>query len=147
MPLFTPMDTNNYSFIVIFIVNEYLTTINKPLAQFGYHESNASQVQQLVPEGLNGIDFFTTKFRYHTRITNKKANKKANKVAKCMIDLSSLKGDTLVFHPNNINPHMPLKTKCRATWFCMENKESPFVTYHYSGSWEQWDYRNDFRSK
>jgi hypothetical protein len=64
-----------------------------------------------------------------------------------MIDLSILKGGTLVFHPDNINPHMPLKTKCRATWFRMENKESPFVTYLYPGSWEQWDYCNNSRSK
>jgi hypothetical protein len=111
--------------------------------QFGFQESNALQVQQLVPEGWNGMDYLTTRFRYHAGV----ANRKANKMAKCMIDLSSLKGDTLVFHPDNINAHMPLKDKCRATWFRMENKESPFVTYHYSGSWEQWDYRNDFRTK
>jgi hypothetical protein len=89
------------------------------------------------------MDFLTTKFRYHAGITNKKVNK----VAKCMINLSSLKGDTLNFHPDNINPYMPLKTKCQATWFWMENTESPFVMYHYSGSWEQWDYCNNFRSK
>jgi hypothetical protein len=111
--------------------------------QFGYQESKASQVQQLVPEGWSGMDYLTTRFRYHAGVTNKKANK----MAKCMIDLSSLNGDTLAFHPDNINAHMPLKTKCRSTWFRIENKESPFVTYHYSGSWEQWDYRNDFRPK
>jgi hypothetical protein len=111
--------------------------------QFGYEESKASQVQQSVPEGWNGMDYLTTRFRYHAGVTNKKANK----MSKCMLDLSSLKGDTLVFHPDNINAHMPLKTKCPFTWFRMESKESPFVTYHYSGSWEQWDYRNDFRTK
>jgi hypothetical protein len=109
--------------------------------QFGIKESNALEVQSMTPPGYNSSDFITFRFRYHAGLTNKKFNK----IAKCMIDLSKVSEDRFI--PNEINAHMPIKSKCSSAYLRIPNSESPFVAYHYTGTWKQWNYRNDFRPK
>jgi hypothetical protein len=109
--------------------------------QFGNKESSSHQVQEGVPRGYNGNDFTTFRWRYHAGFTNKTHNK----IAKCMIDASKIHNDWLV--SSEVNAHRPIKTMCSETYLRIENRQSPFVAYHYAGSWEQWNFRDDFRPK
>lgn len=109
--------------------------------QFGTKESTPDQVQMMVPPEFNGTDFATFRWRYHAGYTNKQYNK----VAKCMIDVSRIPNHFLV--PSQVNAHRPSKVLCSEDYLRIENRESPFVGYHYAGSWEQWNFRNDFRPK
>lgn len=109
--------------------------------QFGHKESSELAVQQFVPSGFNGSHFSTLRWRYHD-IPNKKQGKIPGK---CMINLDLTNdGD---FLSEEVNSHRPVKRLCSLLYTYMQNMESPFVTYHYTGSWEQWNYRNDFRPK
>lgn len=110
--------------------------------QFGHKESSPSQVQHMVPEGFNGTDFLTLRYRHHAGLTNSEFNK----IGKCMVNLSRAK-PALDFHRSEVSSHRPIKRLCTETNMRIENQEAPFVLHHYTGSWEQWNYRNDFRPK
>jgi hypothetical protein len=109
--------------------------------QFGFKESDVPKVQNMVPEGYNGSDFLTLRWRYHAGLTNKEFNK----VAKCLVDLSRARSNDFI--PTEVNAHRPIKRICSEKNLRIETRQAPFVAYHYTGSWEQWDYRNDFRPK
>ena len=109
--------------------------------QFGTKESTSSQVQLMVPPTYNGTDFSTFRWRYHAGFTNMQYNK----VAKCLVDVSRI--SNRLFIPSQVNAHRPSKALCSEDYLRIENRESPFVGYHYAGSWEQWNFRNDFRPK
>lgn len=109
--------------------------------QFGHKESDALAVQRLVPEGFDGFHFSTTRWRYHAERTNKDVNK----LAKCLVNLRSARPTDFV--SPDVSPHRPLKRLCDVGNMRIVNAESPLVVYHYAGSWDSWNYRNDFRLK
>jgi hypothetical protein len=109
---------------------------------FGFKESNTSEVQHMVPAAYNASDFTTLRWRYHAGLTNKEKNA----IAKCLVDVSRVdaKRDLI---PKEVNAHRPIKRLCSEKYLRIKNQESPFVAFHYTGSWEQWNYRSDFRPK
>jgi len=109
--------------------------------QFGHKESNASTVQEGVPVGFDGFSFSTMRWRYHAERTNKDVNK----LAKCLVNLRSARFSDFV--STEVSPHRPLKRLCDLPNMRITNAESPIIVYHYSGSWESWNYRTDFRPK
>lgn len=109
--------------------------------QFGHKESRPSAAQHMVPYGLNGTNFSTMRWRYHADRTDKMNNK----LAKCMVDLKKARPDD--FYSSKVNPHRPIKRLCDINDMNIRNLQSPFVVHHYTGSWEQWNFRNDFRHK
>mmetsp|Transcript_18044 Transcript_18044/g.51259 ORF Transcript_18044/g.51259 Transcript_18044/m.51259 type:complete len:449 (+) Transcript_18044:78-1424(+) len=107
----------------------------------GTHESEPRQVQMMVPPGFNGSDFETLRYRYHSGIKNGKYNK----VAKCMIDVGRIPGHWMV--PDENDAHRPIKSRCSNAMLRIESIASPFMAYHYAGTWEAWNFRVDFREK
>ena len=106
----------------------------------GVKESPTDVIQRGVPEGFIGSDFLTYRFRwpqpYHTQ----------QKPGKSFLDLSRVSWDDI--HPSNTNPHRPLKNHCmpkaKYPGFPLPDR-SPFLVYHYAGSYEQFSYRDDGR--
>ena len=109
--------------------------------QFGHTESNPVAVQSLVPHGFDGFHFSTLRWRYHAERTDKNVNK----LAKCLVNLPLTRSTDFV--STEVSPHRPLKRLCDIENMRKVNVESPLVVHHYSGSWESWNYRNDFRPK
>lgn len=104
--------------------------------QFGHKESVPSIVQKHVPLGFNGSHFSTLRWHYH-------GPPWIMKPAKCMVDLR-LTLDT-DFDKEEVDPHRPNKRLCPKERLFVPLNESSFVVNHYSGSWEQWNYRKDIR--
>jgi hypothetical protein len=115
---------------------------------FGFKESNnntSAEVQHnnnMVPAAYNASDFTTLRWRYHAGLTNKKQNA----LAKCLVDVSRVNAERDLI-PQEVNAHRPIKRLCSEKYLRITNQESPFVAFHYTGSWEQWNYRSDFRPK
>ena len=108
---------------------------------FGIKESSPDSVQQMVPPGFNGTNFSTLRWRYPTGLQNTTFNK----ASKCLVNLRKIRNTW--FTPEEINVHRPVKNLCPVEHMRIENAESPLVAYHYAGSWEQWNFRRDFRVK
>ena len=62
---------------------------------------------------------------------------------KCMIDLSRI-GDVDI-RVGEVNPHMPIAQLCSKSHLWLYRHESAFVTNHYTGTYDQWTFRDDHR--
>ena len=109
--------------------------------QFGHKESDAVAVQSQVPDGFDGFHFSTMRWRYHAE----PSDMNVNKLAKCLVYLPKTRPSD--FLPTEVSPHRPLKRLCDIGNMRKVSAASPLVAYHYSGSWETWTYRDDFRLK
>jgi hypothetical protein len=118
-----------------------LGCISMHRVQFGLKESTQTKVQNRTPSGYNGSDFSTLRWRYHD-FSNKPLN---GILSKCMVNLT--RAEYFDFTSPEVNAHRPIKRLCMEENLRIDNRDSPFVVYHYAGSWEQWTYRNDFRTK
>lgn len=115
--------------------------LSMPRLQFGHKESDTETIQKMIPSGFNASLFSTMRWRYHASRTDKQVNK----LAKCLINLRRARDSDFV--ATEVSPHRPIKRLCDIANMYKLNAESPFVVNHYSGSWEQWNYRDDFRPK
>ena len=109
--------------------------------QFAPIESTSEQIQNKTPEFLNASDFSTLRWRYHD-YENGPLN---GKLTKCMVNLTLAKYTDFVLE--EVTSHRPIKRLCKEELLRMTIEESPFVIYHYVGTYEQFSYRNDFRLK
>lgn len=106
---------------------------------FGSKESTSRSVQKNVPEGFNGSDFFTLRWRHHKRL----GHLKENGLAKSMLDLSRVNFENLTLP--EMNPHRVVRCVCPKTNIYIENGDSSFLLNHYIGTWKQWSFRSDPR--
>ena len=121
--------------------------------QFAAKESPKEQVQSMVPQGFDGMDFQTLRWRkhsFHVEWYKTKFKKTCGAVRdipnKVIIDLSRLTLEEVMSELNPGNPHKPL-TVCPKNVYA-NLRETPFVLHHYMGTPEQWFYRtNDKRGK
>ena len=100
----------------------------------GIKESPYKMLQNRVPDGFNGTNFLTLRYRWPQNVPEKPG--------KCFVDLSRV--DPASIHARNTNPHRTLKTYCRPGF--PVKVDSPFLVYHYAGSFEQFSYRLDGRN-
>ena len=106
----------------------------------GVKPSSDDEIQRGVPNGFNGSLFLTYRFRwpqpYYTQ----------QRPGKAFLDLSRVPLEDI--YPGNTNPHRPLKSHCMpgdAYPGFPSSRRSPFLVYHYAGSFEQFSYRDDGR--
>ena len=106
--------------------------------EIGTKESNASEVQDLVPTGagLNGSDFLTLRYRWTK-------NREHIKPGKCMVDVSRITAKE--FSHGNHNPHRPVRSRCSKHEVFRKNSLVPFIVGHYKGTFEQFSSRDDGR--
>ena len=112
-----------------------LPTIRRDM---GTRESETDVVQRGVPKGFNGSQFLTFRFIWSQPATTKQ------KPGKAFLDLSRVPLEHI--HPGNTNPHRPVMNHCLAKDAFPMLIYSPFVVYHYAGTFEQFSYRDDGRS-
>jgi hypothetical protein len=116
-----------------------------PRIRYGTKESEYSKVQNMVPEGFQGQDFLTMRWRWHRKIS--KAHRDG--LEKTVVDLSKVENVSIFDRPwQNVNPHRAIRSLCK-----LRSKadppayavEAPWIINHYFGSFEQWSFRNDPR--
>ena len=90
-----------------------------------------------VPDGFNGSKFLT--YRYRSPQPTRPNGKL--KPGKAFLDLSRVPSSD--FRRGNTNPHRILKNRCEVF---IHSRRSPFSVFHYSGSYEQFNYRRDGRN-
>ena len=91
----------------------------------------------------NVSNFLTYRWRYP-------GDKRNDKVpGKCIVDLSRVNTtrNRDALSPWYMSPHRPIHDLCPPDVVFPKNHQSSFVVHHYMGTWEQWTYRNDTRSK
>jgi hypothetical protein len=113
--------------------------VSMPRLFFGTKESTWQEVQNSVPDGFHASEFLTFRRRY----TPNPQDTKTNRAGKAMMDVSRVDPHELL--PDNINPHVPLKSVCGKDSLWIKNKNALFVVHHYVGTLEQWTFRQDPR--
>ncbi len=110
-----------------------------PRIRFGAKESPFNDVQRRVPEGYNGSDFLTLRWRSHTS----PEEYQINKISKAVLDLSRIDMDEIV---PVTSIHMPVRSLCQQRRLHLRKSQSFLVIHHYLGSLDQFRYReNDAR--
>jgi hypothetical protein len=120
-------------------VNPEATDACHPMIRLaiGTKESTELQVQKNIPSGFNGHEYMTLRYRWpeprlHHQI-----------VGKALVDVSKIPPQDILYE--NGNPHRPNRMHCTEGGMFMSPRKSPFVVYHYTGSFEQFSYRVDGR--
>lgn len=108
-----------------------------PRLRFGSQESELKQVNLDVPHGFNASAFTTLRHRKHAEPVLSKINKSG----KVIVDVSRLLPTNM--HVNN--PHRPLFVYCPKSEMYTQIKDNLFVVHHYSGTLEQFTFRDDAR--
>ena len=97
---------------------------------------------------MNVSDFLTMRYTWPSFITN--TENSYGLPGKAMVNLAALNGEnyngTLHFREGNHNPHRPFLDLCPKNSIYQKLKRSPFIVNHYSGSYEQFSFRNDVRN-
>jgi hypothetical protein len=109
-----------------------------PRLRFGSKESTPEQINKRVPAGFNASAFTTLRHRKHAEARLSIINK----TGKVIVDVSRL-------HPGRMkvkNPHRPLWAYCPKSELFTLIKDNLLIIHHYAGTWEQYTYREDFRS-
>lgn len=106
----------------------------------GTKKSPDGLVQRGVPTGFNGSDFMTYKFLWPQKMDLFNILP-----GKAIVDVSRLLG-LEEGQLRSDNPHRPVDGICSESPFIVPTK-SPFLTYHYAGSFAQYSYRNDARNR
>jgi hypothetical protein len=112
--------------------------IQIPRSRFNAQESESSQVQKLVPLGLNASQFQTLRWRHHADAYNYAANR----ISKVVMDLSRVPWSAL--EPVS-SIHRPVRSLCGRRKLHLRAPEQVFVIHHYLGTWAQYSYRDDSR--
>ena len=60
-----------------------------------------------------------------------------------MVDVSAIKTQ---FSRQDTDAHRPVRSVCPKRNMYIQNKDSPFVVHHYTGTLEQYNFRNDARA-
>ena len=106
---------------------------------FGSKESERYQVQYLAPEGFNVSNLFTFRWRWHESYSG-------TPLGKCVLDVSRVNASAhLVMHEIKIS--RVIRSLCPKSTMFVSFNDSSFLVNHYVGSWEQWSFRSDPRSK
>jgi hypothetical protein len=120
-------------------VNPRATDACHPMIRLpiGTTESTELQVQKNVPFGFNGSEYMTLRYRWPEPVRAKR------KVGKALVDVSKIPPQDILHE--NASPHRPNEIHCAENGMFIKPRESPFVVYHYTGSFEQFNYRVDGR--
>jgi hypothetical protein len=117
-----------------------------PRLRFGTKESEQSAVNKMVPNGFNGSDFQTLRWRWYRKFAGALTDGRG----KSIVDLSRVQSASIFDNPRmTVNPHYAIKPLCMAKHEKSKNvmyRHAPFVAYHYLGTFEQWSYRKDARA-
>jgi hypothetical protein len=112
--------------------------IQIPRIRFGARESSPSDVHRQVPAGFSGQSFGTLRWRQHASA----ANYNLNRISKTLIDLSRI-------HAADLQPidsiHRPIRSFCGHRKLHIRKAEQVLAIHHYSGTWEQYSFRDDAR--
>jgi len=113
--------------------------IMMPRLTYSSKESSVEQVSRGIPQGFNGSDFVTQRFRKHCppRIVHG--------LSKTVIDVSRV--DPKYISESQANPHRPIFEYCPQELLRMKVSKSPLVVRHYLGTWEQFSFRDDARKQ
>ena len=84
-------------------------------------------------------DFMTLRWHYRANLHSKKDNRNP----KSMVDVSAIKTQ---FSRQDTDAHRPVRSVCPKRNMYIQNKDSPFVVHHYTGTFEQYNFRNDARA-
>jgi hypothetical protein len=122
------------------LVNPEATDACHPMIRLaiGTKDSTELQVQKNVPLGFNGSEYMTLRYRWPQPIRQARA-----KLGKALLDVSKIPPRDIRLE--NGNPHRPNFIHCTEKGMFMHPRKSPFVVYHYTGSFEQFSYRADGR--
>jgi hypothetical protein len=120
-------------------VNPEATDACHPMIRLpiGTKESTELQVQKNIPSGFNGSEYMTLRYRWP------ESRQAKAKIGKALVDVSKVPPEDIFIA--NGNPHRPNKIHCTESGMIMNRRQSPFVVYHYTGSFEQFSYRVDGR--
>lgn len=99
-------------------------------------ESNHEDVVRDVPEGINATPLMTLRYRYPRYLGY-------SFPGKSMIDLSRVPFEE--FYEGNHAIHRPIKTQCDDDDIWLHRTDSAFLVYHYPGSLEAFQFRDDPR--
>jgi hypothetical protein len=109
-----------------------------PMTRFpvSIRESDDDAAFRDVPHGINATSLMTLRYRYprvpHPHIPGK-----------AMVDLSRV--SRREFRHNNHDTHRPIITQCDSDDVWLHRTESAFLTYHFPGSLEAFQFRDDPR--
>ena len=122
-------------------ISEMLSSPCVQMKRLGYgsKESDPSQVQRMAPQGFNVSNLVTFRWRWHESYSS-------TRLGKCLLDVSRVSAK-LHLTPSEINIHRIVRSLCPRENMYISHQDSSFVVNHYTGSWEQWSFRNDPRSK
>ena len=146
-PAYHVVDTNRtvYSILTQSPQKEYWENRTVPSSchpmirlDMGIKVSSDEEANQRVPNGLfNGSHFLTFRFRW-PQYTGKGSMLPPGKA---FLDLSRVPSTDL--RMGNTNPHRIIKNHCK---LFIDSRHSPFLVYHYAGTFEQFSYRVDGRN-
>lgn len=108
-----------------------------PRLSYGGMESTADQISKDIPNGFNGSDFVTQRFRKHGPL------RMLHGMAKTIIDLSRVNPKHISVHQS---PHRPIFQYCPKPLLRIKVSQSPLVVRHYVGTFEQFSFRDDART-
>lgn len=86
-------------------------------------------------------DFMTLRWHYRSGLHSRKDNRNP----KSMVDLSLLESNH-TFSRQDTDAHRPIRSVCLKQYMYIMNRNSPFVVHHYTGTIEQYNFRNDARA-
>ena len=104
----------------------------------GVKEPPERIIQHGVPEGFNGSDFVTFRYGWPHAFVRQKPGKS-------FLDLSRVPPKDI--RPGNTNPHRIIMNHCLGNDAFPFIYNSPFLVYHYAGTFRQFSYREDGRDK
>ena len=124
-------------------MNEYMTTPCQPMRRLkmGTRETSIEHLSNPIPPQLdiNQSNLLTFRYRYPEPMDSDRKRLRQ----KCMIDLSRVRRKQIVYS-DKISPHRLLLNVCPKTVNFVTHDISPFVMYHYAGTWEQIVYRRGY---
>ncbi|KAG7359030.1 hypothetical protein IV203_015619 [Nitzschia inconspicua] len=101
-------------------------------------ESSPKEVYKDVPAGINATSLMTLRYR-HLEFNEEPLP------GKCMVHLSEI--DWSEIKDENHNTHRPFKSQCAEQDMWMSPWDSAFLTHHYPGSLEAFQFRDDPRKE
>ena len=118
---------------------------NQTLSRIGLPDEEMCKKEDRSGSVWDATDFLTYRWRYPSDKRNDKLP------GKCIVDVSRVNASHSshrnALSPWYMSPHRPIHDICPPEVVFPKNHMSPFVVHHYVGTYEQWTYRNDSRSK
>jgi hypothetical protein len=101
-------------------------------------ESSTKEAFNDVPAGINATSLMTLRYRYLQF-------KNPPLPGKSMVDISRVEWEKI--NNSNHDTHRPFRSQCDESDVWVSPWNSPFLTYHYPGSLEAFQFRDDLRKK